>query len=325
MGHREGGEDTEERQERPPYDGERLGEPAELREQDGEDEHDGHEQDEEQVAERILLLLVEAAVFDRRAGRQDDPLAHLPPDFCDGAAEVATREARLDGHRLAEVFTADLRLPALVLQRAELIEGEKGPGRRLEEELPQTRDVVGMIGLRPDPDVDRNVPLEGEGGHVAEDRGVCQAPHLVDVEAGACDRDRVGPQGEGRARHDHPVEDVDHAVDVLHQPGDLSRLRREHGLVRREDLDLDRGGRPGEVADEVVEDPRELDMEDGLRGVDLLPELIGYLLDGALAVMLELHEEVARVRLGDGERQAGTRAPRVAFHLRGRLQDVLDL
>ena len=90
-----------------------------------------------------------------------------------------------------------------------------------------------MVGFRANPDVDRAVPTENKRSHVAENRGVGEAGDLVHVQAGASGSDRIDPQGEGWARHDHPVEDVDHAVHVLHHAGDLPGLRLQHGLRKR--------------------------------------------------------------------------------------------
>ena len=73
-----------------------------------------HRQHEQQVAERLLLLLVEAAELDR-AGRQIDlVLAQQPLDLRHRAAQVAALEARGDGHVLPQVLAAQLELARLL-------------------------------------------------------------------------------------------------------------------------------------------------------------------------------------------------------------------
>ena len=235
------------------------------------------------------------------------------------------REAGLDGDRLAKILAADFRLAALILEGAETIEREQRSRGRLEKELAQAPDALGVVGFRANPDVDRAVPTENKRSHVAENRGVGEAGDLVHVQAGASGSDRIDPQGEGWARHDHPVEDVDHAVHVLHHAGDLPGLRLQHGLIRGEDLHLDRGGRPGEVTDQIVQDAGELDVENGLRGVNLSPDLVRDLLHGSPTIAPQLDEEIAGIGLADGEREACPRPPGIALDLRGLLQDLLHL
>src|SRR5439155_12063013 len=193
----EGREDAEEGEERPPDNRKGLREPAKLGEQDGEHKDHGEDEDEEEITKRLLLLLVETAVLDTRARRQDDLIAHLSADLRDRAAEVAVREAGLDGDRLPKILAADLRLTGLILEGAETIEREQRSRGRLEEELAQAPDAVGVVGFRANPDVDRAVPPENERGHVAENRGVGEARDLAHVQAGACGGDRIDPQGEG--------------------------------------------------------------------------------------------------------------------------------
>ena len=89
-----------------------LGERAEFQEQDGEDEEDGHEQDDHEVAERLPLLLVEAAVLDR-PGRDRLVPSEDAADLGHGAAQVAAFEPGRDGHVLAQVVAPELELARL--------------------------------------------------------------------------------------------------------------------------------------------------------------------------------------------------------------------
>ena len=71
-GQPEGGDDAKQRQQRPHPDGQRFQKRPEFQHQHGVDEHQGRDQDERKVPKRLLLLLVQAAEFDRDFGRQRD-------------------------------------------------------------------------------------------------------------------------------------------------------------------------------------------------------------------------------------------------------------
>src|SRR5207247_2267329 len=96
---------------------------------------------------------------------------------------------------------------------------------------------------------------------------------------------------------------------LLDLPGDRLIDRR----VVVVDLDLDRLRRPGEIADEVLQDMRELDFDRRLGAGDLVPQLRRDVIERALANPLEPDEEVARVRLRDGQGEPGAGAARVAL------------
>ena len=64
----EGGDGAEQRQQRPGDDRDRLQERAEFQHQHGEDQQHRHDHHDQQVVERFLLLLIEAAEFDRAGG-----------------------------------------------------------------------------------------------------------------------------------------------------------------------------------------------------------------------------------------------------------------
>ena len=91
------------------------------------------------------------------------------------------------------------------------------------------------------------------------------------------------------------------------------------------DLDFDGLRRPRQVADQVFQDVRELDLDGGLGAGDLVPQFGRDLFQGAAAVALQLDQEVARVGLRDGQRQARAGAARVAFDFRRFAQVLLDV
>ena len=80
--------------------------------QHGEDEEDRHHQHEQQIAERFLLLLIQAAEFDH-AGRKRCVRAELVANLRHGAAEVAAFEPRRDGDVLPQVFAPQFELARL--------------------------------------------------------------------------------------------------------------------------------------------------------------------------------------------------------------------
>ena len=100
-----------------------------------------------------------------------------------------------------------------------------------------------------------------------------------------------------------------------------SEICQQHRIVR-EDLDLDRLRSIRQIADHVLKNLSELDVEFRLSLLDL-GACIGYhLIDIAVALGLQLHRDVARVRFGDrcqSHLQAG--APGGAFHLRHVVQN----
>ena len=66
-------------------------------------------------------------------------------------------------------------------------------------------------------------------------------------------------------------------------------------------------------------------MQRWLAVLNLRPEVISNRLNSSAPLGLELHQKVARVRLRDGESQAGTCAARVALDFRGSPEYLLDM
>ena len=104
------------------------------------------------------------------------------------------------------------------------------------------------------------------------------------------------------------VLDVDHAGDFADGVADARGELVEQVLVRGEELDLDGLGGVGEVADHVLEDLGELDVEFGLGGFDALARVLHDVVDAAAAVVGEQDGEVAGVGFcnsGEAHLQAG--------------------
>ena len=84
-----------------------------------------------------------------------------------------------------------------------------------------------------------------------------------------------------------------------------------------EQLDLDRLGSVGQITDHVLQDLYELNVQLRLSLLDLRAQVGHDLVDAAIALVLQLHGDVAGVGLGDcSETHLQPRTPRYAFHLR---------
>ncbi len=74
----------------------------------------------------------------------------------------------------------------------------------------------------------------------------------------------------------------------------------EQVLAGGVELDLDGLGRVGEIAEHVLKDLGEFDIQLGLGGVDALPGVLHDSVDAAAAMVCEQDAEVAGVGFGDG-------------------------
>ena len=100
----------------------------------------------------------------------------------------------------------------------------------------------------------------------------------------------------------------------------------QHVGILAEQLDDDRLGRAGEIADHVLQELRELDVQHRLRLRDFGAHVGDHFFAAALAVALQLDGDVAGVGFGhrrQAQLQAG--AARGAFHFRRRAQDLLHV
>ena len=131
-------------------------------------------------------------------------------------------------------------------------------------------------------------------------RGKAEAgSHLrIDIEVGGRDADGVIDSVFDFDNSGNLADGVAHA---------RTELREEIGVARKE-LDLDRLGRIRQVADHVLQNLSEFDIELRLGGLDLLTDIFHYIVDATAAFGLELHREIAGVgfsHCGQPHLQAG--------------------
>ncbi len=119
----------------------------------------------------------------------------------------------------------------------------------------------------------------------AETRGY----HRINLKAGRRAGDRVLDT----------VLDVDDPWDFCYCFGDLWAKFVEKVGVRREELDLDRFGRVGEIADHILKDLGELNVESRLCLFDLSANIGDDIVNGTRAFGLKTDGEVAVIRLSD--------------------------
>ena len=165
------------------------------------------------------------------------------------------------------------------------------------------------------------------GGDAVENRR-CVDGNFARGKAEAARQLRIDLEVGGRAADGvvDAVLDVDDAGNladgVAHARAQAVRADRH----RREELDLDRFGRIRQIADHVLQNLGELDVELRLGGLDLLAHVLHHVVNGAAALGLQLHGEVAGVGFGHGGQahlQAG--AARSDFHFGSGVQDPLHV
>ena len=240
---------------------------AELEEQDDRDEQQAAEQDEEQLPERVLLLLVEAAERDAHAGRKAQPARELAADLLDGAAEIAPLEAGGDAEKGLQVLPVDLGLGRAGRNRGDVRERDERAARGAQAQAREPPRVAREQPQVVEAFADADVAGDGAGhrrfdgrlhvlGREAEARGAAR-PSLARTRVAGRHAD-----GERRARDDDAVEDVLDALHAVQDPRDLAGAVLEQRLVLAEDVDVD-GLRDaaGQVADVVLEQLPEIRVE----------------------------------------------------------------
>ena len=225
--------------------------------------------------------------------------------------EVGAFEAAGDGDELLEVFAEDFVLRRELLDVGERAEGGHFAGGAEEDGVLDGVEGGAMGVVEADADgVGAAVLDEGlRGGQAVEDRGgvggdfgggesEARGDAGIDLEGGGGAADGVVDA----------VFDVDHAGDFGDGVADARGELVEEVLVGGEELDLDGLGGVGEVADHVLEDLGELDVELGLGGFDALAGVLHDVVDAAAAVVGEQDGEVAGVGFcngGESHLQAG--------------------
>src|SRR2546427_1289499 len=120
------------------------------------------------------------------------------------------------------------------------------------------------------------------------------------------------------------VQNIHHPFYLADRPRDFWGPSVEQRSVLRKQFDLDRLRLAGEVANHILQDLHELHANGRLLGVDLRANIFHYVVDGALAILPQLYQNVAAIGFGYGckpELQAGS--PRRALDFGNRLCDLL--
>ena len=247
----------------------------------------------------------------------------------DSGAEVGAFEAAGDGDHQLEVFAEDFVLRGELLDVGEGAEGGHFAGGAEEDGVLDGVEggAVGVVeadadgvgaavldkGLRSGQAVEDGGGVGGDfGGGETQASGEAG----VDLEGGGGTADGVVDA----------VLDVDHAGDFADGIADARGELVEEVLVGGEELDLDGFGGVGEVADHVLEDLSELDVEFGLGSFDALAGVFHDVVDGAAAMVREQDSEVAGVGFcdsGQSHLQAG--AARGGGDLRKLVEDAVDV
>ena len=165
-------------------------------------------------------------------------------------------------------------------------------------------------------------------GGLALENGAGIQFHLLGGEAGARGDRWIDVEERGRTADGvlDAVEHVHHSGNLLDGVADLRRPRAQQVGVLREELDGHRFGRAGEIADHVLQQLHELDVQHRFGFRDLGAHVGDHLVAAAAALAFQLDRDIAGVGFGDGgqaELQAG--APRSALHLGDGAQDLLHV
>jgi hypothetical protein len=229
-------------------------------------------------------------------------------------------------------FAADFRLAGLV-DRRESAQGrsrarradeqriahrfERGPRRRGKPHAQRIRTIVDEDGR------ERGLAIDHRHADCAE---------LLWRESDAAGRFGIDCKTNRRTagRVVDAVLDVDDrrgAADLhlLERVGHLRRPGGEKFRIGREQLHHHRLRRAGEIANHVLQHLDEFDVQAGLGPDDLRAHIADHLVDAAAPLRLQLHGNVAGVRLGHGrETELQARAPRRVLDFWRRAQDGLD-
>jgi len=118
---------------------------------------------------------------------------------------------------------------------------------------------------------------------------------------------------------------LDDAIDPFDQGSDLLRLAIEHGWVGRVELDFDRLRDGGQIADQILDELCDLDLDAWHLDPDLVGDAGGHLLGRAAVVRLQPDEIVAVIALAEIATEAGAEPPGEGQHLRIGPQQLVDL
>ncbi len=185
----------------------------------------------------------------------------------------------------------------------------------------------GIPGLEriPHANSDQSIATNHIGRQLAVHHGSLDIRNVLDTEARALRFLRVDAEVHRRADHDRLVHDINYAFD-FRKPffNLLGHLFEDLGIVVV-DLDLDRLGRPSQVADQIFEDVRKLDLDSRLGRGDLSPQFRSNFVQRPLAVFLEPDQKIAGVRFRNRQRETRAGAAGVAFNFGGFTQELFDV
>src|SRR6185312_3131797 len=327
VGDKQGEEDAGGGEQGGGQDGQRSGEVAQLEQQHQEPQHHRQHQHAGQVGERFLLLLVAAAVFDPDAGGQvqlGDGALHAG----DAGAQVHPLEAGGHFDAALQIFAQDFGLAGEGGDLGQLAEGGGVAGGTDQHGVAHgvEREAIGGGETHPQR-VGAVVGDDGElGGRPLQQRGGIRG-HLGGGEAGVGGGRLVDVEDDGGAAGGvvHAVEHIHHARHFADGVGNFRGPVVQQVAVGVEELDHHRLGSVGEVADHVLQDLGEVNVELGIGVGDADAGVGDDVVNAARAVLLEQHRNIAGVGLGHGgQTQLHAGAARGALHFRDATQDALD-
>src|SRR5262245_4899619 len=298
-----------------------------LKDENYKDEQDRAEQDHRQPSKRFLLNQVLPAEFDIGSGRDVDFFEESAFYLVHRRAEIATFQSRGDGREIAQVVALDFvgRLSGFKLGDARTRHG--AAVRRSHQETFQF--VAVLAALRRITHADRYQPVVADHprGYFAIENPRLQIEHVLHAEARQAGLFRIDAEIARRADGEGVVFDINHAFDAFFlQPlGDGGGGRFVALVVRMINLDLNWFRRHRQIADQVFENVWKLDLDDRLGFGDLVAQFFDHLVGRLIAIAFKLDQKIARVRLGDRQRQARPDAQRVAFDFRRLFQHLLDV
>ena len=159
------------------HDCNRLEERTKFDEEDGENQEERHQEHDEKISERLLLLLVKAPIFDRSGGYRLVG-GELRADFRHRAAQIPAFEAAGNRDVLPQIFAVEFNLARLFLDVGHLAHAYLGPARTPNDEVAQCLDRGHILAPQQDPDVDDAISFLDMRGDLPQRRAVLSAAEM---------------------------------------------------------------------------------------------------------------------------------------------------
>src|SRR5258708_2475391 len=304
------------------------GESPEFEQQRHEQKHESEKQNHQQIAERFLLFLVHAAVFDADRGRQVKIVNGLLHGS-DAGAKIHAFQARGDLNEALQILPANFRLAGIRGyggQRAECGSVSRGASQQGIAHAIEGGTI--LLGEANANGVGAIVQDDGRRGRLTFQNGHCVRGYFFRGETRPCSysgvhlkRYRWTTDGVLNA-----VEDVHDAVYFPNGVGDTRGGFVQELAILRKEFNHDGFGLTGQVADHVLQKLNELDFGGGPSLLFLRPGVRNDVVDGTLAITLKLHSEVAIIGFRDGDKaQLQTGTARGVFHFRDGTHDLLNV